>query len=662
MTRRGAPPPVRPGSRTLRLRLARALLLATLLPATLPFAPSAVARAEEGAAPPATTLPATPPAAAALGFRHDPADPTDLSIAEGRLYLRIRVDDGSLAAASVQIVAGGTGPARTGPARTVAGAAVAMVRQAQADGHAAWIAALPVGVHRYRIELAPMSGDPIAVGPYEVPSGVATALPWVAHGVGYQIFPDRFFNGDPTNDARALACDAFNVDARWSGPAPVVLPSWASAPPESLCCHAYYGGDLQGILDKLPYLAAEGVDVLYLNPIVDAGSAHGYDASSFLDVAPHLGDLATVRRLLARAHALGMRVLFDFVPDHTGLGFWAFRNVVRYGPNSPYWDWYVVRRWPFEPGDATAYAGWSGVGSLPQLNTSDPGVERYLLEVARYWLTVGFDGLRVDAPNALVDGHTFVRALRSAVKSVRPDAYLVGEIWSADPSWLQGDQFDSLMNYALGRDVLLKYAKGASPLFGGRWAQTQLARWTMGQPTAVAAMGFNVIDSHDTSRLLTDLGGGDWGDTPSPSALSRERLASALLYAMPGLPVTFQGDECAQLGQKAGDLERYPVQWDACDAGMQAHYALLARLKAGLPALSDPLWLAYRGQGSVLAFLRGAPHPGQLLAAFNSGTAAVPLELPAGMWTDAVSGRSYRGQVSLPAVGWRYLVLAAGAQ
>jgi len=619
-----------------------AVVVATLLLATLPGS---------AAAPPRPAI-ATPAAATVLGLEHDPSHPANLSRAGDRLYVRIRVDAGALGGASVQ-------PLHDGSAQ---GAPVAMARQAQSGGRAAWIAALPVTVRGYRIDLTPATGGSVVVGPFEVPVSVPAAVPWVAHGVGYQIFPDRFFNGDPTNDTLALASDAFNFDLRGSGPPPVVLPSWSAPPPESLCCHAYYGGDLQGILDKLPYLAAEGVNVLYLNPIVDAGSAHGYDASSFLRVAPHLGDLTTLRRLLDTAHALGMRVLFDFVPDHTGLGFWAFRSVVRSGPNSPYWHWYVIRRWPFEPGDGSAYASWSGVASLPQLNLSDPGVERYLLDVARYWLTVGFDGLRVDAPNALVDGHGFVRALRRAVEAVRPDAYLVGEIWTADTSWLQGDQFDSLMNYALGQDVVLKYARGASPLFGGRWALARLGGLAMQESTATAAMGFNVIDSHDTSRLLTELGGGDWGATPPPNSLARLRLASALLYAMPGMPVTFQGDECAQLGQKNGDLERYPVQWSACDPGIQAHYARLARLKASLPALSSPLWLAYHGRGATLAFFRGGRGAGQVLAAFNNGTSPAVLELPPGTWIDAVTHARFHGEADLPALGWRYLVGDGTAQ
>ncbi len=233
---------------------------------------------------------------AALGFHHDPADPVDLSRAGGHLWVRIRVAEGTLGAAWVQPLAGDA----------AVGAALAMERQAAAGGRETWVAEAPAGLLRYRIELMPSGGGGAAgraaaggrliAGPYAVPAAVPASVGWVAGSVGYQIFPDRFANGDPSNDALALATDEATVDPLFSGPPPVVLPSWSAPPPGDLCCHAYYGGDLQGILDKLPYLAREGVTVLYLNPIVTAGSAHGYDASSFLQVAPHLGDLATLRR------------------------------------------------------------------------------------------------------------------------------------------------------------------------------------------------------------------------------------------------------------------------------------------------------------------------------------------------------------------------------
>jgi len=481
-------------------------------------------------------------------------------------------------------------------------------------------------------------------------------VPWVGSSVGYQIFPERFWNGDPSNDALALKTDEVNFNPLWSGPQPSISPSWTSPATPDLCCHQYYGGDLQGILDRLDQLAADGVTTLYLNPIDNAGSAHGYDTNDYLQVAPHLGTLKVLKELLAAAHARGMHAIFDFVPNHTGLGFWAFQDVVKNGPNSPYWDWYFIKKWPFQPGDTSAYTAWADVASLPKLNTGNPGVRSYLIQVARYWLTVGFDGIRVDVPGDLLDAHGFFQDLRATVRRDFPQAYLVGEIWQTAPSWLQGDQFDSLMNYAIGRDVLLRYAQGSSPLFSGRWALTGLAKVYRTYPVAVAAMGFNLIDSHDTSRLLTDLGGGDFGATPDATSLARQKLASALLYALPGMPVSFQGDECALLGQKDGDLERYPVQWSSCDADMVTHYRTLAHLRSRFPALTSPTWLAYEGKGPVLAFLRGQPGVGQVLAVFNQKSDAAELTLPAGGWQDPMTLRTYHGSVSVPAIGWRYLV------
>ncbi|MBU6367469.1 MAG: alpha-amylase, partial [Gemmatimonadetes bacterium] len=154
------------------------------------------------------------------------------------------------------------------------------------------------------------------------------------------------------------------------------------------------------------------------------------------------------------------------------------------------------------------------------------------------------------------------------------------------------------------------------------------------------------------------LGGGNLGSVAGPDALARQRLASAMLYALPGVPVTFQGDECAFLGDAGGssrDEHRYPMQWDRCDAAMVAHYAALARLRREAPALGSPVWRAHVADGSMLAFLRGEPGNGEVLAAFNAGTAASSVALPAGSWRDVASGEVVTGSAPLAARGWRYL-------
>lgn len=482
-------------------------------------------------------------------------------------------------------------------------------------------------------------------------------------GRGGQIFPERFYNGDSSNDALALETDEYRFNQVWqrsSGPKPH-LSRWGDPPSPLHCCHQYFGGDLAGVLAKLPYLKVLGVSVLYLNPIFDSGSAHGYDTHDYLKVSPKFGDKPLLRKLLDEAHRLGMRVIFDFVPNHTGLGFWAFQDVVKRGPRSPYWNWYFIKRWPFVPGDGSAYEGWWGLGSLPKLNTANPGVKRYLIEVTKYWVRFGFDGVRVDVPGDVLNPHAFFKEMRAELKAIKPDAYLVAEIWQRDPSWLRGDEFDSLMNYAIGRDILLRFAKGGSlALYNARRALADLARVYALYPEAVAGMGFNLITSHDTARLLTELGGGGLKDVPSPEARARQRLAAAMLYALPRLPVTFQGDECGFTGERPADppheLNRYPFQWEKCHGETLAFYQELAGLRRELAALRSAVFRTYFGEGHLLAFFRGEPGEGEVLAAFNNGVEAVTLPLPPGGWRDPLEGRTYRKEVSLPPLGFRYLV------
>ncbi|WP_243090058.1 alpha-amylase family glycosyl hydrolase [Thermus neutrinimicus] len=593
--------------------------------------------------------PSPPPTGpVALEFAHDPGKAQYVSVADGKLSLRFTAGEGAVAAAWLEAPFLGKVP---------------MHRQLVFPGTEVWRVALPSAPETYRILIKTQGGEEEAFGPFRPPTRPFSQVPWVGGGVGYQIFPERFYNGDPQNDALALESDEYLYNLLWQrsgGPKPH-LSRWTDPPSPLHCCHQYFGGDLAGVLAKLPHLEALGVTLIYFNPLFDSGSAHGYDTHDYLKVSPKFGDKDLLRRVLDEAHRRGMRVIFDFVPNHTGLGFWAFQDVVKRGPRSPYWNWYFVKRWPFVPGDGAAYEGWWGLGSLPKLNTAHPGVKRYLMEVAKYWIRFGFDGVRVDVPGDVLDPHAFFRDMRAELKAIRPDAYLVAEVWQRDPSWLQGDEFDSLMNYAIGRDILLRFAKGGHlALYNARRALADLARVYALYPEAVAGMGFNLITSHDTARLLTELGGGGLKDTPSPESRARQRLAVALLYALPGVPVTFQGDECGFTGERPAesphDLQRYPLQWERCHGETLAFYQGLAQLRRELPALRSAVFRTYLGEGHLLAFLRGEPGEGEVLSAFNSGLEATILPLPPGGWQDPLEGRTYRREVSIPPLGFRYLV------
>ncbi|MFW5947109.1 MAG: alpha-amylase family glycosyl hydrolase [Gemmatimonadota bacterium] len=573
-----------------------------------------------------------------LEFRHVPDQAVWTSVADGRLSVRFR-------ARSDRVV----------DAVAIAGDTVPMHPQLDLGLYRIWRASLPGDAGEYAIEVE--TPDSVArFGPFAPPAEPFASVPWVEDAVGYQIFPERFWNGDPSNDSLALETDEIHyLDPALQGTDPV-LSDWDGPVLESHCCHQYFGGDLQGIIDRLDHLEGLGVSVVYLNPIFLAGSAHGYDTYDYREVAPNFGDSTVLRSLVDAAHARGIRLIWDFVPNHVGIGHWAFRDALANGEASDYWDWFEfhVPADSVQAGNGNHYEAWWGIGSLPELQTVNTEVMDHLMDIAREWTEYGFDGIRVDVPGEIENRTVFFSTFRETAKAVDPEVYLVGEIWERDPSWLRGDQFDALMSYALGQGIVARFAGGE---ISGIRAAGQLATLFAEYPEAAAAMSFNLIASHDTDRVLTMMGGGELGDTPPATALARQRLAAALLFAMPGMPVTYQGDECAFLGGSGGrHTARYPIQWDACDPDMSAHYTELGELKRTVPALATAVFRSHDATGTLLSFYRGEPGPGELLAVFNRGGSPEPFDLPAGSWTDAVTGATESDAVTVDGHGWRYLV------
>ena len=575
-----------------------------------------------------------------LEFVHSPGDPALVSVADGRLSVRFRARSGQVV--SARVVADGD--------------TVAMHPQLTAGLTEYWRVSLPESVAGYSF-LVETADSAMVRGPYDTPGPLFRSVAWVQDAVGYQIFPERFWNGDPSNDSAAVETDEYHYrDPALGGTLPVLTTRWDGPVLESHCCHQYFGGDLQGILDRLDYLEGLGASVLYLNPIFLAGSAHGYDTFDYFQVAPNFGDSTVLRTLVDAVHARGMRIIWDYVPNHVGIGHWAFQDAVTSGTSSNYWDWFefYVPADSVQVGNGEHYEAWWGFGSLPELQTLNADVTDHLMTVVEHWTTFGLDGIRVDVPNELENRGSFFPEFRSTAKAIDPETYLVGEIWERDASWLRGDQFDALMNYAIGEQVVEAFARGD---LTGSAAAARMNTLYAEYPEAATAMLFNLVASHDTDRILTKLGGGELGQTPSAESLSRQRLASALLFAVPGMPVTWQGDECAFLGGRDGrHTARYPVQWDACDASMRAHYTELASLKRSVPALGTAVIREHDSSDAVLSFFRGEPGSGEVLAAFNSGSAQATVTLPDGSWTDAVTGESLSGSASLDGYAWRYLV------
>jgi cyclomaltodextrinase / maltogenic alpha-amylase / neopullulanase len=349
---------------------------------------------------------------------------------------------------------------------------------------------------------------------------------WVEDAIFYQIFPDRFANGDP---AHIL---------------PGTLP-WNSLP----TVHGFQGGDLRGIIQKFDYLLDLGINALYLNPIFQATSTHRYNTTDYYQIDSKLGDLRDFRALLNVAHDNGVRVVLDGVFNHTGRGFFAFNDLVENQENSLYKDWFHVKRFPIQahtPGEADDFEAWWAYKSLPKLNTTNPLVRRYIMNVARHWINEGADGWRLDVPNE-IDDDDFWSEFRHVVKTANPDAYLLAEIWDGDPRWVGEKNFDGLMNYPI-REALLQWlaAKGSVTLFADK-VEKQLALY----PRHNAYAMYLPVGSHDTERIWTALGGD----------IAKVKLAFLFQFTYPGAPAVYYGDETGVDGGKDPACRR-TFQWD----------------------------------------------------------------------------------------------------
>ncbi len=350
---------------------------------------------------------------------------------------------------------------------------------------------------------------------------------WVKDAIFYQIFPDRFENGDHSND-------------------PANVQPW-DAPPTG---GHFQGGDLRGIIKRLDYLLDLGVNAIYLNPIFEATSNHRYNTSDYFKIDPKLGDLNDFHALLDVAHRNGIRVILDGVFNHCGRGFFAFVDLLENQANSPYRNWFHPLSYPvdaYSPGEATDYLAWWGLKSLPKFNTNEPSVRRYILKVARYWIEQGADGWRLDVPNE-IDDDTFWAEFRHEVKSVNQDAYLVGEIWTADPRWVGDGHFDGLMNYPF-RDCMLQVLQSHHNDTSACTAR--LESLLQLYPRENAYTMYVPLGSHDTERIMTKLEG----------SLEMVKLAFLSQFAFPGAPAVYYGDEIGLRGGKDPEC-RGTFPWD----------------------------------------------------------------------------------------------------
>ena len=349
-----------------------------------------------------------------------------------------------------------------------------------------------------------------------------TAPEWVADAIFYQIFPDRFCNGEKRNDPPGLAV-------------------WGDLPTRE----NFFGGDLQGILSRLDYLQDLGVNALYLNPIFQAHTNHRYDTSDYFKVDPALGDNALLKELVSQLHQRGMHIILDGVFNHCGDGFAPFQDVMKKGADSEYADWFLARSYPLRT-EPLNFLTCGGCTYLPKLNHAHRPVQEFILKVARYWLEeTGMDGWRLDVPFKIpLD---FWREFRQVVKTANPQAYLVGEVWREAAPWIAGDCFDGVTNYRL-RDLVLDYV--LTNVLDGEDFGFELQTLLAAHGLAARSM-LNLLDSHDTPRILTTLKGD----------VERLRIVLTIQMTLPGAPMIYYGDEIGLLGETDPDCRRC-MPWD----------------------------------------------------------------------------------------------------
>jgi len=436
---------------------------------------------------------------------------------------------------------------------------------------------------------------------------MTTTPDWVQDAIFYQIFPDRF------------ARSARNPNDL------LIFETWDSPPNP----HGFKGGDLYGVAERLDYLKDLGITALYLNPILASASNHRYHTFDYYNVDPLLGGNEAFRFLLDQAHKKNMRVILDGVFNHASRGFWQFHHVLENGNGSPYKDWFFFdperlngkKHWGAYPSPheqkllahedsitAIGYRGWWGLPALPKFNTNTLAVREFLFEVAEHWIKFGADGWRLDVATE-IDDDSFWQEFRNRVRAVNPEAYIVAEIWHESQRWLQGDQFDAIMNYDVTRPCLAFFGRKLDLSVLHQQSNYQGIKHTIDAhefanqidhnlglyKPDITYSQLNLLDSHDTPRYLSCVSG-------DKSAL---KLAWLFQFTYPGAPNIYYGDEIGLDGKHDPDCRKsFPWDENKWDKNLLAYIKELIALRKKHPALRRGDFKRLWSADGVYAFSR----------------------------------------------------------
>ena len=442
---------------------------------------------------------------------------------------------------------------------------------------------------------------------------------WFKESVLYQIFVDRFYNGneDGRVDNPKKGCI---LHGRWDD-----TPCYFKEKDGSIKRWNFFGGNLRGVIKKLPYLKELGIGIIYFNPIFEAPSNHKYDTADYKKIDPMFGDIEVFRELCAEARKHNIRIMLDGVFSHTGSDSIYFNKEGNYpeigayqSKESPYYSWYRFSKHPDE------YESWWGFENLPNVNELDPSYQEFLFKgedsVVQYWMRNGTAGWRLDVADELPD--EFIKDLRKVMKQVDPESVLLGEVWEdasnkvsygINRQYLWGEELDSVTNYPF-RKALLDFILGNGD---AQLLHRRLMSLYENYPREHFYSTMNLIGSHDVPRVLTLLGEAPNGDTLTEQEketfrlnarqrrLGLMRLKLLVLFQMtfPGVPSIYYGDEAGMEGY-ADPYNRGPYPWGRQEADLLSFYKKAITLRNNFSAFYKGDWCSVWAKGDVYSFLR----------------------------------------------------------
>lgn len=457
-------------------------------------------------------------------------------------------------------------------------------------------------------------------------------------GTIYQIFPDRFCNSGEKKDN--VPQDRFIVDDWY------IQPAYEQNCGLRSLCNDYYGGDLKGIEQKIPYLKDLGITIIYLNPIFESHSNHRYNTADYLKIDPLLGTQEDFVSLCKTAHKFDIKIILDGVFSHTGSDSVYFNKYMRYGDNgafnkqsSPYYQWYKFFAWP------GGYHSWWGIASLPEVIEENPSFMDFICSengVLRHWMKLGADGWRLDVADELPD--VFIDRIRCAIKEENPDALLMGEVWEDASNkishggrrrFLQGKQLDSVMNYPL-RNAIIKFVMGGDAYELNNTVCDILCNY----PKQVVDVMMNHLGTHDTERILSVLGGADLSlnriqqakvkltEQQTDLALKRLKLASVLQYTLPGIPSLYYADEAQTEGLR-DPFNRTGFPWGKENKQLVEFFKKLGKLRLENDAFCGGEYECINAGLGTVCYLR-KKDKNEVLIAVNRWTQSDGITVPDG--------------------------------